>query len=264
MTETTAGFQKQLKYVLIPLVFVGLVGLWAAVVKAWGISSFVLPSPSAVWDSLMTLAREGTLWPHALVTIQEAGLGFASGFVFATVVGYALGKSELLEQVVSPYLVAIQSVLIIGIAPLLIIWLGFGIASKVAICFIVVFFPMLVSTVVGIRTVSADHRALMRSYSASRWMVFRHLELESSLPLLLAGFKTSIVRAMMGAMVGEYIGGKHGLGYLLIAGGAEFLDTSMVLAATVALVGITILLYLLALALETALIPAWRRSMAKD
>jgi NitT/TauT family transport system permease protein len=257
MSEAAAVQRKWLKYALLPVVFIGFLILWDSIIKLGDISSFVLPSPLAVWEQLRDLGLEGTLWVHTLVTVREAGLGFAFGFVFASVVGYILGKSKMLEQVVSPYLVAVQAVPIIGIAPLLIIWFGFGLASKVIICFIVVFFPMLVSSIVAIRTVKPEHIELMRSYSASSWVVFRQLELPSSLPVLLVGIKTSVVRAMMGAMVGEYIGGTEGLGYLLIIGGVELFDTSIV--ATTALVALTVILYMLALALEIILLPTWRR-----
>ncbi|MBW8010984.1 MAG: ABC transporter permease [Chloroflexi bacterium] len=259
MSELGTAQRKWMKYLLIPLVFASFVLLWDSIVILRDISSFVLPRPGAVWNQLVSLGREGILWDHTIITVKEAGLGFAFGFVFANVVGYILGKSEMLEQLFSPYLVAIQAVPIIGIAPLLIIWFGFGFKSTVIICFIVVFFPMLVSAIVAVRTVQPADIELMRSYSASRWMVFRQLELPASLPVVLAGIKTSIVRAMMGAMVGEYIGGTEGLGYLLIIGGIEFFDTSMVLAATVALVALTILGYLFALTLEILLLPSWRR-----
>ena len=205
------------------------------------------------------MIRDGTLIAHTGVTLAEIFAGLALGLIVATVIGYFLAKSPLLERILSPYIVASQAVPIVALAPLLVIWFGFGGLSKVLSCALTVFFPALVNTIVGIRSVEPDHRALMRSVQATRWQTFVKLEVPAALPVLFGGLKVAVTLAVIGAVVGEFVGADRGLGFLVnLARG--ILDTPMLFVALFTLVTIALALYS-AVALLEYLVLRWRRAV---
>ncbi|MCC6189311.1 MAG: ABC transporter permease [Anaerolineales bacterium] len=232
------------EYLLIPVSLMLFVGAWQLVINTNRLPEYILPRPGAVWKMFLTSMQGGDLWFHTRYTLAEALAGFALGFVFATGLGYLLGKSPGLEKVTFPVIVAGKAVPIMGIAPLIIIWFGQDILSKALIAFLVIFFPMLVNTIVGIRQVDAQQRELMRSYSASTWQTFSILEVPAALPVLLGGIRVGLARSMMGAIVGEYLGGQRGLGFLInmgTRGGTP--NASLVFVGIIAIVVITLVLY---------------------
>jgi NitT/TauT family transport system permease protein len=204
--------------------------------------SFVLPSPATVARRAQLMLADGSLWRHTSVTLSEIAVGLAIGLSVALVLGYWLGKNRTADRLLSPYIVASQSVPIVAIAPLLVIWLGTGLASKVVVCALITFFPTLISTIVGIRNVNPDLYDLMRSLRASRAQVFRKLELPAALPVILGGLKLSVILAVVGAVVGEFVGADQGLGFLINLG-RGVLDTPMMFVAVITLVIIAQLLY---------------------
>lgn len=231
------------QHLLAPLVVVAGLVAWEVVVRWRGYPTFILPAPSLIWTKFLTVAADGTLARHTAVTLLEIGLGLLIGLTVALVTGYILGKSEPVERILSPYIVASQSVPIVAIAPLLIIWFGSGLASKVLVVALITFFPTLVSTIVGIRSVDADLRDLMRSLRASRWQMFRLLELPSALPVIFGGLKLSVILAVVGAVVGEFVGADVGLGFLInLARGV--LDTPLMFVAVFTLIVIAQMLYI--------------------
>lgn len=241
--------RRQPQHLLFPLVIVlGLV-LWEGLVRWQQYPPFLLPGPGVVWRKLLTVAADGTLTRHASVTLVEIGLGLVFGLSAALVLGYLLGKHPAVERLVAPYIVASQSVPIVAVAPLLVIWLGSGLASKVLVCALITFFPTLISTIVGLRGVDPDLRDLMRSLRASRWQVFRLLELPAALPVLFGGLKLSVILAVVGAVVGEFSGADVGLGFLINLG-RGVLDTPLMFVAVLALVVIAQALYLAVAVLE--------------
>ncbi|MFQ5610577.1 MAG: ABC transporter permease [Anaerolineae bacterium] len=255
-----AMVRQRFEYLLIPVSLLLFVGAWQLVVNTERFPAYVLPSPDAVWKMFLEAVDGGVLWFHTRYTLAEALAGFALGFVFATVLGYILGKSPALEKVTSPYLVAGKSIPILGVAPLIIIWFGQGILSKALIAFMIIFFPMLVNTIVGIRLVNPEQRELMRSYSASAWQIFAKLEVPAALPILLGGIRVGLARSMMGAIVGEYLGGKRGLGFLVNMGaGGGAPNASLVFVGIFAIIVITLILYGSAATLESALLAGRRR-----
>jgi NitT/TauT family transport system permease protein len=173
------------------------------------------------------------------------------------VLGYLLAKSPLLERLAGPYIVASQSVPAIAIAPLLIIWFGSGKLSKVLICALVVFFPVLVNTIVGIRSVDEGLRTLMRSLRANRWQTFTRLEVPAAMPVLLGGLKIGVTLSVIGAVVGEFVGADRGLGFLINLSKGLF-NTPLMFAALIVLSAISLSLYLIVTGLEHWLL-AWRR-----
>ncbi len=248
----------RLDLLLIPLALFLFVSSWHLLVRWQQYPAFILPSPALVWARFLTLAADGTLAMHTAATLAEVLAGLALGLVVAMLTGYGLAKSPLLERILSPYIVASQAVPIVALAPLLVIWFGFGGLSKVLVCALTVFFPALVNTIVGIRSVEPDLHALMRSLQANRWQTFVKLEVPAALPILFGGLKVAVTLAVIGAVVGEFVGASRGLGFLInLARG--ILDTPMLFVALFTLVAIALLLYSV-VALVEYLVLRWRRA----
>ncbi len=201
------------------------------------------------------MVRSGIICARRLLTAIAWGL--ALGLSTAFVLGYVLGKSRTAERIIAPYLVASQSVPIVAIAPLLVIWFGSGLLSKVLVCALIAFFPTLVNTIVGVRNVDEDLRDLLRSLRANWWQTFHLLELPAALPVIFGGLKLSVILAVVGAVVGEFAGADAGLGYLInLARGV--LDTPLMFVAVIALVMIAQGLYLLVALIESVTL-RWQR-----
>jgi NitT/TauT family transport system permease protein len=179
---------------------------------------------------------------HAAITLAEIVIGLSIGVSFATVMGYVLAKSRSLEKVLSPYLVASQAIPVVAIAPLLVIWLGNGILSKVVICALIVFFPVLVNTIVGVRAVPTALYDLMNSLHATRSQILWKVEVPASLPVFLGGLRIGATLSVIGAIVGELVGAQQGLGFLLQLGDFQY-DTPMVFVAVFTLITLALMLY---------------------
>ena len=223
--------------------------LWELLTRLSGIPNFILPSPLRVWARFIKALADGSLLYHTGVTLIEIVLGLMAGALFATVTGYILAKSRALERVLSPYLVASQAVPIIAIAPLLVIWLGDGILSKVVICALIVFFPVLVNTIVGVRAVPTALYDLMNSLHASRAQILWKVEVPASLPVLLGGLRIGATLSVIGAIVGELVDAEEGLGFLLQLGDFQY-DTPMVFVAVFMLIALALMLYGIVILLE--------------
>ena len=243
-------------HALIPVTAVLFVGLWRLLVLWGDYPAFLLPTPGQVAARFVTAVRAGTLVRHTLVTLREVFGGLALGLSVAFVLGYLLAKSRTLERLLSPYIVASQAIPIVALAPLLVIWFGAGSLSKVLVCALTTFFPVLINTMVGIRGVDAELLELMRSLRATSWQVFRHLELPASLPVLLGGLKVGVTLSVIGAVVGEFVGADRGLGFLINLARGLF-DTSLMFVALFTLMFIALGLYLIVAALEAWLLK-WR------
>ena len=222
---------------------------WALIVSITHMPVFLLPSPMGVWNKFVILIQNGTLLSNALVTLYEVLLGLSLGSVVAMCLGYFLAKSRLTEKLLSPYLVASQAIPVIAIAPLLIIWFGPGILSKVLICSLTVFFPVLVNTMIGFRAVPDNLRDLMRSLRATRWQKLRHLEIPAALPVLFGGLRIGATLSVIGAVVGEFVGSDRGLGFLINVGRGQY-DTALVFVAIFTLILMALLLYGVAMLAE--------------
>jgi NitT/TauT family transport system permease protein len=216
--------------------------IWELIVCASGLPKFILPSPADVWTRFIKAVSDGSLLYHTGITFIEVLLGLLAGTLFATIVGYMLAKSKTLEKILSPYLVASQAIPIVAIAPLLVIWLGDGILSKIVICALIVFFPVLINTIVGVRAVSESLYDLMNSLRANRLQILFKLEIPASLPVLLGGLRIGATLSVIGAIVGELVDAEQGLGFLLQLGDFQY-DTSMVFVAVFMLIALALLLY---------------------
>lgn len=259
--ERPGGWQRWLHQnrgrLAAPIVLMLLILLWAALVTWQEYPPFILPSPALVWRKFLAVAGDGSIWLHVSVTLLEIVLGLAVGLSAAFSLGYLLGKHRSLERIASPYIVASQSIPIVAIAPLIVIWMGSGLASKVAVTALITFFPVLIATIVGIRNVDADLHDLMLSLRAGRWQLFWKLELPAALPVIFGGLKLSATLAVVGAVVGEFMGASAGLGYLINLARGIF-DTPLMFVAILLLVIIAQALYLSVAALEGRLL-RWQR-----
>jgi len=250
---------RRREYLLLPLALVLFLAAWKALVWLTGYPPYILPAPERVWAKFVSVATNGLLWHHTWVTLTEIAGGLALGLNTAVVLGYLMAKSPSLERLVSPYIVASQSIPIVALAPLLVIWFGPGRLSKVLVCALTIFFPMLVNTMVGVRSVDGDLVELMRSLQATRWQMLGMLEIPSALPVLLGGLKVSVTLSVIGAVVGEFVAADRGLGFLINVARGNF-DTSLMFVALATLVGIALLLFLVVVLAEALLLRGRRQN----
>ncbi len=245
-------------HVLFPLLSLVLfVFLWEGLLRWQHYPAYILPWPGEVAHKFVVTAEDGTLWRHTRVTLVEIMGGLALGLTAATVLGYALAKQPLLERLVGPYVVAAQAVPVVAIAPLIILWAGSGVFAKMLVAALTIFFPTLVNTMVGIRSVEEDYQELFRALNASRWQIFLKLEIPAALPVLLGGLKIGTALAVIGAVVGEFVAADQGLGFLINLTSRGTLDTALLFVAIGVLVVIALVLYTGVTLLESHLLK-WR------
>ncbi len=189
---------------------------WEAACRIGGVSDLVLPAPSQIGGALVDGLRSGQLIAGLKVTLIEIVLGFLLASTAALLFGTLISQVALVEAVLYPYIVAIQTLPKIAVAPLVLVWVGFGLESKVVIAAMVSFFPILVNTIIGLKSTPEAKLELMRSLSASSWKTFWYVKLPEALPFIFAGLNVGIVMSVLGAIVGEFIGAKAGLGYMLL------------------------------------------------
>jgi NitT/TauT family transport system permease protein len=230
--------------------------VWDLATRYGDLPAFILPGPGRVWARFLQTVSDGTLAMHTLVTLSEVLAGVLFGVSAAVFLGYSLAKSRRLERVLAPYLVASQAIPVVAIAPLLVIWFRSDLISKVLICALIVFFPVLVNTIVGVRSVPEDLRDLMRSLRATRWQTLRYLELPASLPILLGGLRIGATLSVIGAVVGEFAGADRGLGFLINVGRGLY-DTELVFVAVFTLILMALALYGFVILLEQRLL-SWQ------
>jgi NitT/TauT family transport system permease protein len=242
---------------------IAVIATFAVAVYAWEIfaqfknlPSFFLPKPSVIAAHFVTAVQDGTLPRHLSITWAEALFAFTIAFIFASLVGYGLAKSPLLERIVSPYLLASQSLPVFAIAPFVLIWLGNGFTANALMGALVAFFPMLINTIVSIRSVSAEQREVLRSYAADTWQVFTKLEMPAALPIIFAGARVGITLSVIGVLVVELFWADRGLGFLLNFAQRQF-DTPLLFAGIVTLLIMNLTMYI-ALSLLQRIVMPWR------
>jgi NitT/TauT family transport system permease protein len=249
---------KLIPWISTLLSVVMLVVIWKLVIAIFDVSPFVLPQPEDVLGGIKELVNSNGFWSDVRVTLIETIVGFAIALVLGIVLGTILGRVLWLEQAMRPVIVASQVVPKVALIPLFIIWFGFGITSKIIIVAMLAFFPILLNVILGVRSVDTGHRDVMRSLNASRWDTFRRLEYPSTLPYILAGMEVGIVFAVVGAVVGEYLGGDQGLGFRIVTS-LNNLQAEQLFALILVLTLFGFLLYLAVVALKRFLIP-WHDS----
>lgn len=217
-----------------------LFGLWEAASRTELVDPLVLPAPTKVAEALWDLAGESFFWDAVRVTVWEAVAGFSIGVAAGLVLGTAIALIPFVRRAIYPLAVAFQTTPQVALAPLFLVWFGFGLTPRILFAATTCFFPVLVSVIVGLGTADADARTLMRSFGASRWQRFRKLEWPSALPVVFAGIRTAVPLALIGALVGEFVGGNEGMGVLITTFNQQ-LDMPQTFAVIVALaiIGLT-------------------------
>lgn len=251
---------KALPWISTPLILIVIVVVWKIVTVVFNISRFVLPPPEDVLATLGQLIREPAVWlVHARITTVETVAGFAFALVAGVVSGALLGRLFWLERAVRPLVVALQVIPKVALIPMFVIWFGFGITSKIVFAAILAFFPIMLNVMLGVRSVDPGHREVMRSLDASKWQTFQALDFHSTLPYVFAGMEVGIVFALIGAIVGEYLGGNEGLGYMVVVS-LNSLDAPQLFAVIVLLSALGLLLAFAVSGLKRLMIP-WHDSL---
>lgn len=242
VTRVGSASRIGLRWLWGPLSLAFFLGAWALVARLSGLPAFILPGPLAVGERLAAIVADGTLWRHAASTLSQLLLGLAIGLVVAFGLGYVIARSRRLERALTPYIVASQAIPVVALAPLIIIWFGSGVLAKALICALIVFFPALINTLVGLRGIPTELRDLLHVYRATPWQTLIKLEIPAALPVLIGGLKIGATLAVIGAVVGEYVGSDRGLGYLINFARGTY-DTPLVIAGVLALIVLALGLY---------------------
>jgi ABC-type nitrate/sulfonate/bicarbonate transport system permease component len=238
------------------LIIAGLVGLWEVWVRLDDVADWLLPPPSMIFRELYT--SRGLLWEHTLVTFQEVVIGFALALVAGILLAVGIAFSRVLQRALYPLVIASQTIPIIAIAPLLLIWVGYGLKSKVIVVALISFFPIVVSMVDGLKAVDPESVNMMRTFGATRWQVFTKLQVPGSLPYLFSGVKIAVAVSVIGAVIGEWVGASQGLGYLMTRSIPQF-QTERVFAALLILSAMGVTLFMAVALVERLALP-WRHT----
>lgn len=214
--------------------------IWSAAVTVFAIPDYLLPSPRAVWLALSQGFADGTLWPHIGTTLGETVLGYVIGSALALLLGVILAESKTFEHFIYPLLVALQTTPKVALGPLILVWFGFGLASKVVLVALVCFFPLFVNTVNGIRRTDSDLIDVARAFSASRFYLLFHVKLPSAAGDIFAGLQIGVALALIGAVVAEFLSAQQGLGYLIASSSVNMsLSTMFAGVLLLAVIGFT-------------------------
>jgi ABC-type nitrate/sulfonate/bicarbonate transport system permease component len=241
---------------LAPLVLlaVGIVA-WEVLVRLRDTPTWFIPKPTEVATEM--IESRALLWRHTWTTLQEMLLGLVLAFVLGVLLAVMIASSRLVERSIYPAVVASQAIPIIALAPILLIWFGYGMTPKVIVVVLTCFFPIVVSMVDGLRAADADALALLRSMGASRWQVMRIVRVPAALPALFSGTRIAAAWSVIGALVGEWVGASSGLGYLMTRSASQF-QTPRLYAAVIIAAALGITLFALVALAERVMLP-WRR-----
>lgn len=202
--------------ILSPLLFIVVIGGWELIVRILEIPRIVLPAPTEIVEALFLSVVERRLLFHFGITLYETLAGFFIGAVTGLFLGTIVAQFPLVEKTLYPYIVAFQTLPKVAIAPIIIIWAGFGYTSKIIITAMIAFFPLLVNTIAGLHSTQPEYIEMLRGYSASRWQIFRMVEVPMALPFIFAGLDIAGILSVIGAIVGEFVGARAGLGYVIM------------------------------------------------
>ncbi|HHY47763.1 MAG TPA: ABC transporter permease [Firmicutes bacterium] len=255
------GNRRTLEGILTILLFILAIGGWKAYVVFKGVPEYLLPPPERVLDSLVELIVSGEVFKHLFVTLSEVIVGFVIGSIGGILAGYLLGRWRLVEEIFSPYILFAQTAPKIALIPLFVIWFGLGLTSKVVLIVSMTFFPVMVNTILGLRSIDTNVRNLLRILKATAWQRFISVELFASLPLIFAGLRLGMVQAVIGAIVAEWVSGKTGLGYLLVLGNMTY-NSGLLIAAILLTTLLGIVTYMAVMAVENRVL-YWHESKAK-
>ncbi|MDR7401927.1 MAG: ABC transporter permease [Armatimonadota bacterium] len=236
------------------------VGVWWAVAAVGRLPEYVLPAPDVVGRTL--LASLGALYPHMRVTLREILTGFGLTVFISIPLALLIAYWTPFERTVYPLIVILQLIPKIALAPLFVVWFGFGFVPKVAIVVLLSFFPLVIDSTVGFKSVNPLLLHLARTMTASEWRIFWRIRLPAALPHIFAGLKVAIAFATVGAIVGEFVGADRGLGYMLLRANGD-LNTPLLFAILIVLSGMGMALFMIVEGLERAVIP-WHVSIRRE
>jgi NitT/TauT family transport system permease protein len=223
-----------------PLItFIVLIAAWQLSIDLLQVPDYILPRPLSVLESLRIGYIEGEFWSHFFFTLRSTVTGYAIGCGCAVFVGALLAESRTFEKFVYPYVIALQSMPKVALAPLIIVWFGYGLASKVVMVSLICFFPLFVNTVVGIRQTNPALINMMRAFSAPGWLIFLKVKLFAAAGHIFAGLQISVVLSLIGAVVAEFVASSEGIGWLIQSSLANF-NTAQMFAALISLIFIGI------------------------
>ncbi len=211
--------------------------LWDLSVRFFQVPAYLVPAPLSVGNALIDGLIKGTFYPHIAATLYAVVVGYLLGCFLAIVIGALLAEIPIIERALMPYIVALQSMPKVALAPLIIVWFGFGMSSKIVLVALICFFPVFINTLVGIRSVNPDIVNLYRAFSASRWNILLNVKLPAAASSIFAGLQISVAMALIGAVVGEFIASKAGLGNLLQASSMT-MDVATMFAVVIVLAAI--------------------------
>ena len=243
------------------LIVSAILGGWEAYVRIADVESWLLPAPSGIaatfGDDLGLLSR------HTWVTLEEVVIGFGVALTGGVLLAASISLSRTVERAIYPFVIAAPTIPWLVVAPILLIWFGHGLGPKIIVVSLIAFFPIVVTTADGLKSVDPDSVSLIRTLGASRWQVFLKVQAPSSLPFLFSGAKVAIAVSVIGAIVSEWVGSSEGLGYLMIRSKAQFL-TERVFAAIVISSAMGVGLFILTAQVERLAIPWWHSAPTGD
>ncbi len=234
------------------LLILGVIAAWEIALPLFHVAPYILPRPSEIIRELVSSAD--VLWVHTLVTLREILIGFVAGSAIGIVLAVLIARSPLLERGLYPIIVFLHTVPKLAIAPIFVIWFGFGLLPKIVLVVVISFFPITVNTIYGLTSVDRNIVDLMRSVSASEWQILKWIRLPNAVPYLFAGLKISVTLAVVGAIIGEWVGTDAGLGFAILVSATQLKTPFMFAAITIISVIGVALFYLVAL-FERVLIP---------
>jgi NitT/TauT family transport system permease protein len=252
---------ERLQSLLYPTIVLAIVvGFWEGASQAGWVAPYILPAPSAILVKLWTLREVFLL--HTWATTLEIGLGFLLALVTGVVLAVCLAYVKPFERAFYPWIIATQAIPKVALGPLFIIWFGFGLMPKIVIAALIAFFPIMIGTMVGLKSIERDVIFLLRSMGATSLQAFWHARLPNGLPQIFAGMKVGIVLASVGAIVGEFVGANEGLGYVLLTANGT-VDTQLLFAALLVISVLSTALYWVVHLAESMFI-RWHVSVRDD
>lgn len=253
--------KTRIRDIILPFLLLFLGGCaWETAVRFWEIPAYILPAPLEILEVI--LVRREILMEHALVTLAEIGAGFMLALIVGVVAGILIHSSKLLERALLPLVIASQTIPVFAIAPLLVLWFGYGIGSKVVMAAIIVFFPIVINTVEGLRAADRDLIDMLTIMEASQTQIFFKVRVPQALPFLFAGVKIGIAVSVIGAVIGEWVGAQKGLGFLMVHANAQ-LQVGLVFAAIGCLSALGVGLYGLVSLVERKVV-YWRTDRGRS
>ena len=258
MAKRRTFAERFLEPLAAPALALAVLGAWQAAVPIFGMSEFVLPTP---WQIAKRIVVDFPLLiSNAYVTLLEVLAGFIAAIVIGVPIALAIFYSRPFERAVYPLLIALQTIPKVVLAPLLVLYMGYGWAPKIFLAFLIAFFPIVIATVVGLQSLDSSMVSLVRSMGASELQTFWKIRLPAALPNIFGGLKVGIALAVIGAVIGEYVAAERGLGYLQLQANAKF-DTTLSFASVVMVSLVGVLLYFAVMFFESRFV--YRRDQAK-